>query len=400
MNLNVKDKVSFDGDIDMPALAETTVAFVDAAKHQIIIEHPNGHLGQEFTNTPGLSSTGKYTYVKAGSVTIIGKAQTFEDVAEVTTKESGEQEAAIPLSVALTMVKDARPASENAIFDKFIAEATKIEQKTAAATKVDITKSIEKENAKSQAAEAGVESKANDVLDEETIKRLQDQEDTRKEIMKMVNYLVGKGVLVFDKSRNIWIFDGVTIPLFVGNGITPELAISSFYQNAEDEFENLKANVLKHVEIDKAGPTAAATEAEAALNNTSASTKDFKAKALAANAKAREAKNAAKLKGDDGASAATEPTITDAEAASTTIADTNVSTEKINKNEANLEAEKYAADLLALDGIGPKVVAKIIDAYPTKAALAAGVASKSLPFTDKQNEMLKKAMKRKAFKVA
>ncbi len=451
------DKVSFAGDLDVDALAETNVAYADEAKHQVIIEHPNGHMAAEFNGTPGLDANKKYASVAAKNLKVVGRAVTIETVLEETTTDTGETKVN-PLSDVLSFLKSSRPDSEGAMIDKMIADAQKQESKVLLKAKEDTTKIIAESNEVRQTEAAAETLVATEKLNEETRIYLEEQQAELKRILTMVTYLGSKGILLYDETKRLFVFKGEVMQLFVGNGIEPSVAISTYFYNTPSEYEILRKEVLAQNTNDKAGAGAANEAVEIAIkgegekgagagevkkentevtasqvanaSKTPADSIDFKAKTEAANREIiakREAEAAAGAGAGAGAgeskeeAAYTEPVeaefaiggpISGSNAEINTPAKGKTKTAKVKTPKAEKtpavktpvgsadDLFDYAANLLALDGIGAKVVEKIIAVYPTKEALAAGVASKDLPFTDKVNETLKKASKKKAFKVA
>lgn len=403
MSFKKNDSVKFSGDLDMAPLEQTVVAHVDEAKHQIIIEHPNGHLGAEFTRLP-LDPRKRYTYVKPADITLIGRPDTIETiVAEAVVEVNGESKVR-PLSEVLAALKASRPEDDHEMLDGMISEA-EYEEKSRDRETVEYQQqeAIKAEEKRRKEALATEQKEAQDrairadaavkeaKLDDETKERMINQEKEIQLLIETVNLLEKYGVIFFNEQTRVYWMNGAALNILVNEATDRKRAIANYMQNTPDDLEILKAEAAKLFELEQNGKLVDAPEPKATEHTPAAETNDYKAKVAAENEKVRSEREAKKV------NTKPEPT---AETTKEVQPETPTPAEKPTKGEAPADnaTGEFFEKLVSLESIGKKAAEKIIAAYPTPKLLMAAIKDKSIVTTDKVRESLVRASKTKWFK--
>lgn len=389
MNYNVHDKVSFAGDVDNGPLAETTVAYVNANAHQVIIEHPNGHLGNEYTNL-ALDPRKKYVFAKMSAIkhwvatpvaetTAAPAAEKIQTVASEAVNETASTE---PLSKVLTALRAMRPETEDDLFDKFIEQAAKREAKAEEKAANNEKEKRDKEITAQATAGALADSKEDEKLSQETLERLKKEENQRLEIIAHCQLLKEKNVIT--EVDGVFSFLGRVLQVWTAGSNNPWLDLANYFQNDPTDLALLLAEVEKQ-KNGTAGPVDAGKSFKEITEENNRKHLEEKEKTATEAKKEVESTNENNTSGSDtganmdkGAAPKTEETK--------------------SKPKAEGVDPEYAEKIIALKGVGKVAAEKILKAYATPKLLMAAIKEKTLPFTEKVNEALKNAGRTKWFK--
>lgn len=393
----VGETVNFLGSHDQSPVESTSIAWLEMGKKQAIIEHPDGHEGDQFTGSYGLDKNKTYIFVKTDHLENIAAEGPVTDVEAETdvvphpaaeaaaeaaqpepapapapaptpdpapeTEEAPAPEASaemtaedvakagearlrtMPFSQVLEEIKQFRPEDESKMIDQMIGAAIAFEHSKLS------PKELEKINKKASEKVAGGGGKASEEFAEDVAQPMADlgtnasvikaeQEAERKAIIRTIDQGILTGAL---ENRDGGFYLNGTVVFDEDN----KESYANYLQNTPTDYVVLSTQVMEAMEKMKEGGSA---EAESGSEETPA--------APAADSK-----------------------------------------EEAPAAEAKEEAPTYEELLLSIEGVGPKTAKDIATVFPTLADLHQGVKDKKLAFSSKVDAAIKKAVKRKAFKL-
>ena len=373
-NFKPGDKVSFSGNAEYPEkLEETVVAHSNNEARQAIIEHPEGHDGDEFSNVD-LDPKKKYLFVKTDHLELVEASETVETVVAEKVETKPTEPAYHPPSKILSVVAQSRPTTEDGIWQKLIALALKEEQKIKTAEKKEAEKIAEKEAEEKRKQEQERDQQNAALLSEGAQERLKKQAQELENIKSLVKRGIDAGYVVLD-GRTAFIAGQPVYSEAEDDAIATVDGLANFFQNTRDEFS---AFSLAMIDIAQNGYDPEGEKAPDEAEKTSEATEEGKSE--------EKTDDTAGEKSDDGEDGK-EKTDDTADEKSDHGADEKKETSP------GVQAQQYKDKLLSLPGVGPKSVEDIINFFPTKEDLLKGYADKKISFNSKVDKALKDACK-------
>lgn len=394
-NFLIEDKVSFKGSVDLDPIEETVVSWVDNKSRQAIIEHPDGHSGEEIPGR-GLDPKKFYGFVKTDHleyVLVEGEAGArdvvAEEVAENNTAGAGpasnartessrapSEKSEIVISESLRAFKNQLPAENHELIDILIQASDAYEKGNAFVLEIGSPIKMD---------EIAEEEKKPEIptLQKSTAEILKDQEKAEKEMnveqkVKSTEETLGDIRKLVQKGIDLGL-------IFIGKGPTAvngekDESVAAFY----------KDQALCTI-VDKEDLASIAVYFYNVPDELTAFTLDV----------ANASQNPENLDNDtekaDTGSENTESGSENEKSETITYKKKDDKESSADETPKELSKEEYREKLIALNRIGGSMAAKIMAEYPKPSDLMTAYENKAFNYNAAVNKSLKDACKNNYF---
>jgi len=417
---NIEDEVSFSGNVDFEALPKTTVAWIDNRARQAIIEHPEGHSGEEM---PGynLAKNLKYVFAKTDHLEpFTSNEEEIHDVAAERVEGAGPGEneskdlrtdgeiGKVPekpqvfVSEALAQFKEGVHAHNHELINILIEAASAYEKGNSfrldIGNPIEISEEVHEEDGTYNAKGEKIgeipkltkttseivsdhEKSAGEIQAEQKIKYTKEQiEDIKKLVQLGIDkklITIGKGSVVVNGEGDEGIaafYNGQPLCTMIDKDDIDSIAV--YFYNVPAELTAYTLDISKAETSEDVGSEIDESETKSDLSETKS---DENVKENTDNV-SEDSPITYKKKEDEGKEEAGEP---------------DSKQEETEKDEVPVAISKdeYREKLIKLNRIGGRMAQTIMEIYPSPADLVAGHKAKEFKFNATVNKSLKDACK-------